>query len=1081
MRLERQASILAVAGLLLGAIGTAQAQDSTTGAVRGQIRDQASGEAVIGATVVASGPAMQGTQATITDETGQYTVANLPPGTYQIVIYYADAQFSRTNVLIQLGKVAKVNIGINTQAAAGETIVIEGRAPLIDQQSTKIGTTINRDITDNIPSGRTFGAVLGAAGGSQDDTYGTSVGGSTSVENTYIVEGVNTTDPGFGLLSTNLPNEFIQETEVITGGYNAEYGRSTGGVINVITKSGSNEFHGSVFGYWTPGALVASEKPIPRAGSAIDREDNVKNQFDFGAEVGGPIIRDRLWFHAGINPSFRTNENTRIIKQQIDENGDGTPDADENGFSILEELDRNTLEETSRTVFYSAKLTGAVSPNHQGSVAVMGSPGHEDDFCRGTGAGEICTDIGERSATNEVVDRNILDTSAKWTSKFFDNKTQVDAVVGFHGDYLDSEPGLEAGNNSLIRYETERSLDFFAPQEQQYGGVPGEYVDGGPNDAYPEIINCPVPLYRVGGLGFVEDTDATRLSGLLSVTQRVQALGHHVIKVGADVEEQRFDDSRYYTGSAWYRERAGGNWNIRRFYTPNDAGTIPCGADFTGDEIPDANCAAIPDGEKLQADTQTRNYGAYIQDSWSILPNLTLNAGLRWEQQTLYSADHIAGQISPTTGERIPEKAFALENMLAPRLGIVYDWTQEGRSKIYGHYGRFYESIPMDINVRAYGGEVIAINNLDPTACDPTDPLATCNEDMNADTFLGQALSGSGDTQVAAGLGAQYLDEIVLGTEYEVLPDLKVGASYIRRDMGRVIEDVSTDGGTTYIVANPGEADTGAIADMRAEAAGLMESDPLRADFLNYTADRFEGVALFDTPKRTYNAIQFTAERRFTGSFYMSAAYTYSQLRGNYPGLFSPETGQLDPNLTSMYDLPELMANRYGDLAHDRPHLIKLDGFYRLALDEIGFFTFGASARAQSGEPANTLGAHPFYGLGESYLLPRGSSDRLGLTTRFDTHVAYGRQLTDGMKLEAFVDIFNLFNQQPENDIDENYTYSDLNPIVGGDTEDLAHAKVTYTNDDPNRNEAPTVNANYGNTRLRQAPLSARFGLRLLF
>ena len=89
----------------------------------------------------------------------------------------------------------KYCVNINTQAAAGETIVIEGRAPLIDQQSTKTGSTITRDYTDNVPTGRTFGAVLGAAGGSQNDLYGTSVGGSTSVENTYIVEGVNTTDP----------------------------------------------------------------------------------------------------------------------------------------------------------------------------------------------------------------------------------------------------------------------------------------------------------------------------------------------------------------------------------------------------------------------------------------------------------------------------------------------------------------------------------------------------------------------------------------------------------------------------------------------------------------------------------------------------------------------------------------------------------------------------------------------------------------------------------------------------------------------------------------------------------------------
>ena len=247
MRFRTGASILAAAGLLLAAGGVASAQTSTTGAVRGLVRDQANGETVIGATVVASGPALQGTQATITDDSGEYFVANLPPGIYQVVVYYADAQFSRTNVLIQLGKVAVVNININTQAAAGETIVIEGRAPLIDQQSTKTGSTITRDYTDNVPTGRTFGAVLGAAGGSQTDLYGTSVGGSTSVENTYIVEGVNTTDPGYGLLSTNLPNEFIQETEVITGGYNAEYGRSTGGIINVVSKSGGNELHGSAF------------------------------------------------------------------------------------------------------------------------------------------------------------------------------------------------------------------------------------------------------------------------------------------------------------------------------------------------------------------------------------------------------------------------------------------------------------------------------------------------------------------------------------------------------------------------------------------------------------------------------------------------------------------------------------------------------------------------------------------------------------------------------------------------------------------------------------------------------------------
>ncbi len=1068
MRLNHRANLLAVAVLLFGAVGTAQAQDSTTGAVRGQVRDQANGEAVIGATVVASGPTLQGTQATITDETGQYSVANLPPGTYQIVVYYADAQFSRTNVLIQLGKVAKVNININTQAQAGETIVIEGRAPLIDQQSTKTGSTITRDYTENIPTGRTFGAVLGAAAGSQDDFYGTSLSGSTSVENTYIVEGINTTDPGFGLLSTNLPNEFIQETEVITGGYNAEYGRSTGGVINVITKSGSNEFHGSVFGYWTPGGLVANEKPSPRAGSAIDREDNLANSFDLGAEIGGPIIKDKLWFHVGFNPSFRSEDVTRILKSQVDENGDGVPDLDENGFPVLDELDRyKGFEESRTTYYYSAKLTGAVTADHQGSIAVLGSPNTRDVYGNGT-----TSVIGTDSAIATKFDQNILDTSLKWTSKFFDNKTQIDAVVGYHLDDDRESPGLDGGDAAQVSYETNRPLsDFAAYEEQAFRGVPGQCIDGSEDDPYPMITNCPVDFYRTGGTGFDEDTKATRLSGLLSLTQRVQALGHHVIKVGADVEEQGFLDSRYWTGGALYQEQplSGGRFSIRRIYTPDPNGNIPCGIDYNGDEVPEATCRQTGPGDELASDTKTRNFGAYIQDSWSILPNLTFNAGLRWEQQTLFTAEHIQGQPSPTTGQTIPDEAFKLSNMIAPRLGLIYDWTQEGRSKLYGHYGRFYESIPMDINARAYGGEVLAFTRVPAGACDPFDPAATCDEGQQFQNFN----FGGGEELVAAGLGAQYLDEIVVGGEYEILPDLKLGASYIRRDLGRVIEDVSTDGGNTYIIANPGEVDAGAVADLREQA--MEAGDANDQAYLDYQADLFEGVGIFDKPKRTYDAVQITAERRFTKSFFVSASYTYSETRGNYPGLFSHETNQLDPNLTSLYDLPELMGNRYGNLGGDRPHLVKLDGFYRLMLDQIGFFTFGASARAQSGIPINTLGAHATYGTGESYILDRATGGRIGLTSRFDTHVAYGRALTDGMRLEAFVDVFNVFNQQPELEVDEDYTFDPVNPIVGGDTDDVPHLKSLY------ENRAPTQNPNYGNTFTRQDPLSARFGLRLLF
>src|SRR5262249_10238984 len=210
--------------------------------------------------------ALQGEQVVITDETGQYFITSLPPGTYTLTVYYNNNTFARGNVLIQVGKEAVVNVTVDSAAAGpegkpkGEVIEISGSAPIIDQGSTKTGITLTDDYTRNIPTGRTFGAVLGSAAGAQTDQYGISFAGATSAENTYIVEGINTTDTGFGGLSSNLPNEFISETEVITGGYSAEFGRATGGIVNVVTKQGSDEFHGSLDGYLQPGPMISQSK-----------------------------------------------------------------------------------------------------------------------------------------------------------------------------------------------------------------------------------------------------------------------------------------------------------------------------------------------------------------------------------------------------------------------------------------------------------------------------------------------------------------------------------------------------------------------------------------------------------------------------------------------------------------------------------------------------------------------------------------------------------------------------------------------------------------------------------------------------
>ncbi len=408
---------LAVVGSALVEDHAARAQGSATvGSLRGLVRDKSTGETAPGATVVATSPALQGEQVVITDETGQYFITSLPPGIYALTVYYNEATFSKGNVLVQVGKEAVVNItvdsGVATATPKGEVIEITGTAPIVDQGSTKTGVTITDDFTRNVPTGRTFGAVVGGAAGAQGDFYGTSFSGATSLENTYIVEGINTTDTAYGAISSNLPNEFISETEVITGGYNAEYGRATGGIVNVVTKQGSNEFHGSVFGYFRPGAFVSDAEVIKQEGGSIDNATNLDYQFDLGAELGGPIIRDKLWFHVGLNPSYEHNTTTRFVQRQIDEDQDGVPDADADGFTIHQPVSQSDIPRSEQTYFFTAKVNGAVDQNNQYQVSFFGNPSARDDLIEHSG---IVTRNPEQTRWN--VNEGAWDLAGKWTSK----------------------------------------------------------------------------------------------------------------------------------------------------------------------------------------------------------------------------------------------------------------------------------------------------------------------------------------------------------------------------------------------------------------------------------------------------------------------------------------------------------------------------------------------------------------------------------------------------------------------------------------------------------------------------------------
>jgi outer membrane receptor protein involved in Fe transport len=1107
----------------------ARAQSGTAGAIQGTVNDE-KGDALAGVTVIVTSPALSQTQTAITDDKGFYQVNQLPAGDYLVTFYYADKTIERSGIHVGIGKSTPVYQKINTTEVGGETIKIQDTAPTIDPTSTTQGITIDKNYIKNIPvPGRTFESALGAAAGSQGDGVGISFSGSSSLENQYYVDGVNTTGLTYGTVGSPVINDFIEEIEVITGGYNAEYGRATGGVVNVVTKSGSNEFKGSVFGYWQPGFLTASTNPTPQNATSIDVSSDVALDADFGFELGGPIIKDKLWFYVGFAPAFNIVDYTRSTKRQTDcrmtlpsgalsscdrGNADTEPDIDpETGFYITDTLDSEVRTARSQQYNTLAKINYAATPQHQGQVALQAQPA--------TGRSPRIFGQSDKGTKYNIL---VSDLSGKWTSKLNDNKTELEAVVGWHREAYRSDSIDPTVQNDPYQLLIDGDLAHWGPAFGESGLTNTGCADDpslSGSDPYPFITNCPMDVtpYVIGGPGNINRDVEERRAAKLSVTQRVKAGGSHEIKAGIDAENNLSDKARLYSGGSYIYNYVGpGSVYVHRWVQlASDTETDPRFDNICSTPDPDAGGGATNPVKMLQCDFlggtpgspgtsiegNTFNWSAYLRDSWQIRPNLTLNAGIRYEEQRLRYAGFLQGKVDPLTDEKLGTNAMTLKGNWSPRIGLLYDWTKEGRSKVYGHWGRFYESVPMDINDRSFGGEVFYRQGFAAGACgDDTDENNDGVGDIGGPNGVGctttdmqaqiNELLGASGVFVAPGIKSQYMDEVIAGFEYEVMDDLKVGVSYQNRRLGRVIEDVSTDGAQTYIIANPGEwseSEEKKLVDRIART-----DDPTAKARLENQLELYRGIRIFDKPRRDYNALQFTLTRRFSKKLYVQGSYTYSRVLGNYPGLVSYDNGQIDPNISSQYDLIELLGNRVGPLQTDRPHYIKLDGYYTFDLGKkAGDLTTGVRFRALSGIPTNALAAHYLYGGDESFLLPRGQLGRTDFEHGLDIHIGYRRKLPKGMDIEVFFDIYNSYNRQGTYNVDTTYapSYSlsqggaggqeqNANPVSGGTYEDLIWVKVIDV--DGNESAAPIGrNPNFRNTNSRYGPAYGRIGMRLTF
>jgi hypothetical protein len=1099
-RIRVGATVLGLA--LLAGAGVAQAQE-VTGRVTGRVTDKDTGMPMGGVTVIMQGP--QGEDATLTDDKGDYRFSSLAVGTYVIRFYAANtsAEAEQPGVNVAADKMVRVNAKIAgaAQAAAQQTYVITGKAPVIDIGSARVGAQFDQQFMQNVPLGRTYGDVIERAPGVFFDPSGNvSIGGATGLENIYLVNGLNVTGVQYGNLEagiptvgggTNLPIEFLQQLDVNSGGYQAEFGGAMGGVINSVLKSGSNEFHGSAFLYDSPYWLAANPNPVVIVGKTLGYERKPDFDTSIGVEVGGPIIKDKLFFWAGFAPRITDSHVFRLTyAQQQDAAQDGMALLDANGNPVMKQLSNWTarIPETHRTYYYAGTLDFVPQPEHHLTLTLMGSPNFNDQLGNRVNGVSFASD--PRWAQEELTKVN-TDVNAHWTSKLFDHHWQIDAITGYHSEYFyDRSPYSDLNNQNQLEYWGANLWDL----EHAPGCEPTTNANG------TVFQPCPVDNYHSGGFGLEKKYTAGRYTAEIKFANLFEAGGHHEVKYGWHLEAASLDEDTWYSGPPGARglvqlyPGASPNFNTFTFATL-PPGAFPSsygGAPGVGVQ-PVTNLLYPSYGydDSVHAAVRSLSNAFFVQDSYSPpgLRNLTINAGVRYELQKMYD---------------FQDTSFLSVQNLGPRVSAVYDPFNDGKSKISVGYGRYFEAIPLDIAARYFGGQGIVVNSGVPlSGCNQSNPYAwegngewrNCGippavppGSPAAATYMNNAGGGTSlqnngvDYPVQANLQGQYSNEVVASLERQVAEDTTVRLDYQHRWLGAVIEDGTADPSFTFVLANPGHVPESAITQAKAnvydaqQAANQHPADPqIAANLANANAilTTLQGLANAPSPERTYDAITLSLNRRFSKNWYARASYTYSRLIGNYEGLYQVEQNYFAPNGSNYTDTPDLYINQNGPLPNDHPHILHLDGYYTVPVGAKGRLTLGLAFTARSGMPRNYI-SDLYSGQQLNMLLPRGSAGRTPTVTELDGKIGYGRPLTEKVHLEGFLDFFNILNQQAATLTDDNYTYDQAAPIVNGTTQDLKFAKNTA-------GQPLTKNPNFGNALAYQTPFNMRLGLRLTF
>jgi len=707
-------------------IDEAVAGTTLTGTIRGVVSDE-SGAALPGVTVIFRSESLVRERAALTDADGNFFVPGLAPGFYTVVAQLDGFQTVQLNTEVIVDQTTRLDFTL-TSGELTETVTVVATKPVIDKTATDTGVVLDKKFTENIPTLRSYQSLLqfapGVTGGSNPNMLG-----GTSNSNTYQVDGVSITDSVTGTFGSNLNFDTIEAVDVKLTGVSAEYGGFQGGLSNVITKSGGNDFTGSVrdeidspsfekqygsgsqdeFAPESPG--VYARPPIPPAGSKT-LQHNIQGAF------GGPIVRDSAWFYVSYNRSDTVG--LRFL-------GNPTGGVTGDGTYLRTFQGDNSL----------GKLTWQLVNNHKLQYTYSEDPASVP-VCYGQSFwGGPCYD----SYNVDFQNQGGFFWTGNWNA-IWGNRALSDLKISHW------ENGFTLG--PLTPQPVRPDLIFESP-----GGL-GSGLAAGP----PATIDLTTGTLYDGTI-FSNDP-SQRLRDQYEAKGTIffdTGLGSHTLKIGADYQEQTRVGSSIISGNAlYYLDDINGDGTGFVVAGPSDGGP---GDPFDLDNREYSTWYDYaPPGA---GGPETKTTSLYIQDDWQMNENWSFNLGVRVEQY----------ENSNDVGEKVID-----QNGIAPRLGAAWDVTGEGKYVVKATAGRYIDGVELTTLspfVRAAGGQ---------SAYDVyTNEGGAGLPDWVLDRSVRPDAASSG---FSSDLSPQYIDEYTLGYEHSFTPTFGMGI----RGISRTWEDI---------------------------------------------------------------------------------------------------------------------------------------------------------------------------------------------------------------------------------------------------------------------------------------------------